>query len=167
MNEDLVKIENFKKFLNELQINTTKVNANISDSIEQIKNLSAKPIDRAQYDYYFNSFSVNNLNETAYISKLTETKEKIDDIIDGINNNSAQRNELKKIVNNKQFRSGLEGLSRQYITDNVPMSEIEQYPEKMRDLVKGPYVDTPYRRKGGKSKKKRQIKSKKRRSLHK
>jgi hypothetical protein len=168
--DDLVKIENFKKFLNELQIKIKEATNRTSSKMEEIQKLGAKPYDRAMYDKFFDNVLVNDSNETRYISQLTETKEKIDDIIDVINSSLLQRNEFKQVINNHQIRSGLTGLSKQNISDTKSESEISQYPEYIQDLVRGKFVDTPHKKQGGKltrKNRKKQIKSKKRRSLYK
>jgi len=168
--DDLVKIENFKKFLNELQVKTKEAANSTLSKMDKLQKLDAKPFDKAMYDNFFDSVSVIDSNETRYISQLTETKEKIDDIIDAINSNLLQRNELKQVINNHQIRSGLTGLAKQNILDTKPKSVILQYPEYIQDLVIGPHVDTPYKKQGGKltrKNRKKQTKSKKRRSIYK
>ena len=170
MDEDLEKIENFKRFLNDVQMRAKESATVTSANMDKMLKLDPTPFDRAMYENFFDSASKIDSNETTYISKLRETKEKIDDVIDAINGSISQRNEFKKIINNQQMRSGFTGLSREKVLNATPMSEIEQYPEYMRDLVTGPHVDTPFKKEGGKftrKNRKRQIKSKKRRSLRK
>ncbi len=83
--------------------------------MEMILKLDELTFDRAIYDKFFDSASETDSKDTAYISKLTETKEKIDDLIDVINSNLAQRNETKQLINNQQLRSGLMGVTKQNI----------------------------------------------------
>ena len=76
MDEDLVKLENFNKFLNEIQTRTNKAATVTTARMEMILKLDELTFDRAIYDKFFDSASETDSKDTAYISKLTETKEK-------------------------------------------------------------------------------------------
>lgn len=115
--------------------------------MDMILKLDALHFDRDMYDKFFDSALETDSKDTAYISKLTETKEKIDDLIDVINSNFAQRNEIKQLINNQQLRSGLMGVTKQNILKNVSTAEIFKYPEYLRDVIIRPYDDTPYKKK--------------------
>jgi hypothetical protein len=170
MNTDLVKIYDFKKFLNDVQMRAKESATVTSANMDKMLKLDPTPFDRAMYENFFDSASKIDSNETTYISQLTKTKEKIDGVIDTINSNLVQRNEIKQIINNQQLRSGLTGLAKKNILDAKSRSEILQYPDYIQEIVTGPHVDTPFKKEGGKltrRNRKRQIKSKKRRSLHK
>ena len=171
MNTDLVKINEFTQFLNDVQNRAEQSAIVTSAKMDQMLKLDAMPFDRAAYKNFFDSASKTDSNETTFISKLRETKEKIDGVIDTINSNLAQRNKMKIIVNNQQLRSGLTGIAKDKISKNQSPNVIFKLPPHSQEIVLGPHVDTPFKyKKGGnltRRNMKRKIKSKKCRSLHK
>jgi hypothetical protein len=169
MNTDLVKIDNFKKFLNEVQIRAKESATVTSAKMEKMLELDATPFDRAMYENFFDSASETDSNETTFISKLRETKEKIDGVIDTINSNLAQRDKIKQIINNQQLRPGITGIAKDNISKNQSPDVIFKFPYFVQEIVSRPHVDTPHKKGGNLTRRnrKRKIKSKKCRSLHK
>lgn len=164
MIQPIAAIANFKTFLNETKMNFNNSTTQTLKLIENIKNGDASPDSREDYDQKFDYMIKKDNESNRYISQLSEIKGKIDDLIDTINSSVETNTELKRIINNQQLRSGLQGISKQIITENASINDILNYPDPIKRFVADKFVDTPYNKKGGRSRNKRSKRSKRNRS---
>jgi hypothetical protein len=114
-------------------------------TIEELKQKNPKPFPRTQYEENFGLIERRGRIYNHLFSQIQEIKNKTDILKLKINDNMEADMEFKKTFNNHQFRSGIQGLSKQVIKNNNL-----EYPELLEEMVEAENVDTPYNKKGGK-----------------
>ena len=67
---DIVKIENFERFLNEVSVRCSKSDAAALDTTKKLRQLPPDAIDRAKYESLFNSILKNEAGDASIFSKL-------------------------------------------------------------------------------------------------
>ena len=112
----------------------------------------ARPYEETEYNDIFTELETREKTMGQYFSKLSETKDHIERIINKINGFSSLITEVKQTINNQHLRSGLSGQLKQLIR-NQPNSKsiIKSLPKPISySLKKDEYIDAPFIEKGGK-----------------
>lgn len=147
-----------------------KVNNNLKQSmvIEQIPSYKVffsknykQPITPEHYDVLFSQLHRHGIRCNELKTRLATVEEVIKDIHMNIDDAEQKMNDFKMFLNNTKLKYGLQGLTKDMIrkSDNentYPMNDAE------REIVEQPYQETPFEKKGGKTKKRNKKRNKKR-----
>lgn len=159
---------NFNSFLDKIETSINKSYTDLETSNKSLKNQTdAIPYEETEYSNIFTNIERRETALHTYTSKLTETKEHIERLMNKIRDYTLLFTQVKQTINNQHLRSGLQGQLKQLIRNQPNSKEIiRSLPEPVGDFVKrNKYVDAGPRsnsrtKKGGIKNKKKYTKRK-------